>query len=310
MWLAVLVAMAAAACGKTQPSSGDKPAATKGAPAAAPAPAADPERAESGKLEAAIECLNTNSGRVFEVRDGYLRDVDPATGVPLPNRPMNLMGLGSSEACERKVAAAAALTPAIPALDQASAAYVAALTGFRAAWDELDAYYKKGEHLDDHGAKAKLLHPKVMAAVDAFGGAHRALQGVVKDRNRKRHQAELAAAEQAHGRNLDVILGTLLLEAQTLLELGDAERPDAAAFEATLATYGKLVDEADAYATAHPDEATAWGSLANIRNYSKSFLAASKVIARKLSDPTPATRAEHEETFRQYNFLVDNFNHH
>ena len=309
-----LAVMLAAACGKSAPSSADKQGATTAAKgtagSAAPAPVADPARAEGAKLEAAIECLNSNSARVFEVRDGYLRDVDPATGVPLANRPMNLMGLGTSDPCERKVKAAAALTPAVPDLDAASAAYVAAHAGFRAAWDELDAYYKKGEHVDDQGAKAKVLHPKVMAAVDTFAAAHRTLQGLVKDRNRKRHLAELAATEQRQGRNLDVILGTLMLEAQTLLDAANADAPDPTQLAAQLATYGRLVDEVDAYVTAHADEAAQWGSLTNVRNYSKALLAASKVVARKLTEPTPATPSEREETFAQYNHLVDNYNRH
>lgn len=304
-----LVLLAAAGCGKSSPSGAGKQAGT-GAPATATPPAADPARAESAKLEAAIECLNNNSGRVFEVRDGYLGDVDPATGVPLPNRPMNLMGLGTSEPCERKVKAAAALTPAVPELDKASADYVTALIAFRAAWDELDAYYKKGEHKDDQGAKAKLLHPKVMTAVDAFAGAHDTLQAVVKLRNRQRHQAALAQTEKRDGRTLEVILGTLMLEASALLDLVDARQPDALQLAAQLATYGKLVDEGDAYAAAHPDEAAKWGSLTNVRNYSKGFLAASKVINRKLTEPTPATASEHEDVVNQYNYLVDNYNRH
>lgn len=276
-----------------------------GSASGAPAQAApDPERAENAKLEAAIECLNSNSERVFEVRDGYLADVDPATGVPLRAGPMNLMGLGSAEPCERKVKAAAALTPAIPELDKASADYVAALAGFRAVWDQLDAYYKKGEHLDDKAARARELHPKVMAAVDGFAAANAALHRAVEDRNRRRHQAALAALEQREGRNLEVIIGTLMLEAQTLLGLTEAPAIDAAALAAQLTTYGALVDEVDAYAGAHADEAARWGSLTNVRNYSKAFLAASKAVGR---DGTPASR---DEAMRQYNFLVDNFNNH
>ena len=305
-----LVLLAATGCGKSSPSGAGKQAGTSAPATGATPPAADPARAESAKLEAAIECLNNNSGRVFEVRDGYLGDVDPATGAPLPNRPMNLMGLGTSEPCERKVKAAAALTPAVPELDKASADYVTALIAFRAAWDELDAYYKKGEHKDDQGAKAKLLHPKVMTAVDAFAGAHKTLQAVVKQRNRQRHQAALAATENRDGRTLDVILGTLMLEASALLDLVDARQPDAPQLAAQLATYGKLVDEADAYAAAHPDEAAKWGSLTNVRNYSKGFLAASKVINRKLTEPTPATASEHDDAVNQYNYLVDNYNRH
>jgi len=306
-----LAAVLAAACGKSPPAGADKQGGAPAKTTASTKPAADdPAAAESVKLEAAIECLNNNSNRVFEVRAGYLRDVDPATGVPLPNRPMTLMGLGTSEPCQRKVKAAAAVTPAIADLDQASAGYVTALVGFRAAWDELDAYYKKGEHVDDQGAKAKLLHPKVMAAADSFAAAHRTLQALVKDRNRKRHLSELAATEQRDGRTLDVIIGTLMLEAQTLLELTDAEQPEAVQLAAQLATYGKLVDEVDAHVIAHPDQAASWGSLTNLRNYSKALLAAAKVVARKQAEPTPATADEHEETFRQYNNLVDNYNRH
>jgi hypothetical protein len=148
-----LALLAAIGCGKSSPSGAGKQAGTgapgTGAPTTATPPAADPARAEGAKLEAAIECLNNNSP--LEV---LMPASDPVPGVPLPNRPMNLMGLGTSEPCERKVKAAAALTPAVPELDKASADYVAALVVFRAAWDELDAYYKKGEHKDDQGARA------------------------------------------------------------------------------------------------------------------------------------------------------------
>lgn len=305
-----LVLLAVAACGKSTPSGADKQGSSAGAPTSTTTAAADPARAEAAKLEAAIECLNNNSGRVFEVRDRYLRDVDPATGVPVANRPMNLMGIGNAAPCERKVKAAAPLTPAVPELDRASADYVAALTAFHAAWDELDAYYKKGEQLDDQGAKAKVLHPKVMASLDAFAAAHQALQAVVSQRNRLRHQADLAATEQREGRTFNVVLGTLMLEAQTLLELVDTAKPDAAQVATQLAAYGALVDEAEAYAVAHADEASTWGSLANLRNYSKTFLAACKVIARKVAEPDGATPAEHEAAVQQYNSLVDNYNNH
>jgi len=269
-----------------------------GGSAAAP----DPAQVEGQKLEAAITCLNNNSERVFEVRAGYLGDVDPATGMPVRGGPINLMGVGSSEPCERAVKAAAALTPAIPELDKATADYVAALAAFRAQWDALDGYYKKGEFADDKGARARELHPKVMASIDAFAAANDALHRAVSDRNRQRHLAALEATEKRDGRNLEVVIGRLMLEAQTLLELTDTAKPDATALAAQLGTYGALVDELDAYAGAHADEAAQWGSLTNIRNYSKAVLAAGKAVARDGS--------QRDEVLRQYNFLVDNVNRH
>lgn len=301
--VAALAAASLLAC-KGSPPAGKgegKASAAAGSAAAGSAAAPDPAKVEGQKLEAAITCLNNNSERVFEVREGYLRDVDPATGVPVRDG-INLMGVGSSEPCERAVKAAAALTPAIPELDKATADYVAALAAFRAQWDALDGYYKKGEYADDKGAKARELHPKVMAAIDAFAAANDALHRAVSDRNRQRHLAALEATEKRDGRNLEVVIGRLMLEAQTLLELTDTAKPDPTALGAQLGTYGALVDELDAYAGAHADEAAQWGSLTNIRNYSKGVLAAGKAVARDGS--------QREEVLRQYNFLVDNVNRH
>lgn len=301
--LALAAAVAALlACKKSAPPADRAAGSATGSAgsAAGRAAAPDPAQIEGQKLEAAITCLNSHTERVFEVRAGYLSDVDPATGMPVRNTTINLMGLGSSEPCERGIKAAAALTPAVPDLDRASAAYVAALAGFRAEWEALDAYYKKGGFTDDQGAGARALHPKVMAALDGFAAANRALHGAVGERNRQRHLAELKAREQRDGRNLEVIIGTLMLEAQTLLGHTDAPTADAAALAAQLTTYGALVDELDAYATGHAEEAAQWGSLANIRNYSKAVLAAAKTVARDGSG--------RDEVVRQYNFLVDNVN--
>jgi hypothetical protein len=293
------------ACKKSAPPA-DRGAGSAAGSAAGAAPdraaAPDPAQIEGQKLEAAITCLNSHTERVFEVRAGYLSDVDPATGMPVRNTTINLMGLGSSEACERGIKAAAALTPAAPDLDRASAGYVAALAAFRAEWEALDAYYKKGGFTDDQGAGARALHPKVMAALDRFAAANRALHGAVGERNRQRHLAELKVREQRDGRNLEVIIGTLMLEAQTLLSHTDGPTPDATALAAQLTTYGALVDELDAYVSGHADEAARWGSLANIRNYSKAVLAAAKTVARDGSG--------RDEVVRQYNFLVDNVNRH
>jgi len=304
--LALAVAGALAACDKSSPP------APSGEGSAAPpqAKAAEPDQAEQAKLGAAIECLNRHSGNIFETRDGYLESVDPATGASRTDRAPVLTGLYGLEPCRSQVKEAGALTPASAELDRASAAYVAALEALATRYEALRGYYQKGEHLDDQGKKAATLHPEVMAGFDAFAAAHRDLDGQVRTLNRKKRVDALAAREKAEGRNLEVIVDTMMLEAETLIAMVTTPGGDGAALDAQAAAYGKLVDEFDAYAGAHPDEAKQRGSITNLGNYSKTFLAASKVVARKLADKAEPTDSERIAAVDQYNYLVDNYNNH
>jgi hypothetical protein len=287
-----LLLVALLACQKSTPSAP--------APEGNPAPAEAPSRSEQTKLNAAIECLNRHSGRVFEVRHAYLDSVDPQTGAPASGQPAT-MGLYGPEPCRGSVQAAGALTPTMPKLDKASADYVAAHASLTTAWEALTGYYQKGE--TDTNRRAEL-HTKAVAAFQSFRDAHRALDGEVRTLNRARRVASLAAREKAEGRKLEVIIDSMMLEAETLVELGQ-HGDDAAALEAQIALYAKLVDEVDAYAAAHADEASKRGSIANLRNYMKTFLGAS----RKLAAAKPGD-AERADPLAQYNYLVDNYNNH
>ena len=266
------------------------------------------DEAEGEKLSAAIECLNRHSGRVYEARDKYLADVD-AAGSARGGKPV-MLGLYGTDACAREVKKAGAVKPAVPALDAASAGYVSALEGLVKAYEELHGYYEKGEHIDDKGKKAATLHPKVMEAFKTFSAADKQLSTTVKTMNRKRRETKIAAREAAEGRNLAVIMDRMMLEAETLVSMPSLPDVAPAALDTQIAAYGKLVDEVDAYAGAHKDETSKWGSLANIKNYDKAFLAAAKVVARKRHDKKDPSDSELEAVSRQYNSLVDNYNNH
>lgn len=277
----------AAACGKSAPA-GDSPTAASEKP---PAAAARPNP-EDVRLEAAIDCMNALSKPVFAVREAYLGDVE-ADGTPKPNRPMVIVGVPASDQCQKQVAAAVATTPAIPDLDAAMTGYVAKLAAFNAARDELAAYYAKKDNLADGGARGKELHPKFLAAVDAFQRAHRALDGQIRTRNRKHQEAALDAKEKQAGRNLDVLLGRMMMLAEDVITAIKSDPPGEPPTEAL----SKLSDEIDAYASAHADEAKGWGSLLNMRNYLKQFVGA-------------ARSPKHEDLVATYNHLVENYNHH
>jgi hypothetical protein len=308
LFTVVLGLLAFPACKKTE-TTGSGEAATTTAPTPAAAAESPADRAEGAKLSAAIECLNRHSGRVFEVRDDYLSSVDPETGAS-PGKKPTLLGLYGTEACVSGIKRAGALTPAVPALDSAAATYAAALDGLVKVYEELNGYYQKGDYLDDKGKKAATLHPKVVEAFKSFASAHKSLSSQVRTLSRKRREAELAAREKAEGRNLEVIIDSMMLEAETLVAMASTPDADSASLDAQIATYGKAVDEVDSYATAHPDEASKRGSIANLRNYDKTFLAASKVVGRKLRDQQKPEAGELQDVTQQYNSLVDNYNNH
>jgi hypothetical protein len=78
--------------------------------------------------------------------------------------------------CEKAVAAARRLPPDLPELDRSAAAYNIALRVLAPLLDDVDAYYKQELYKDDHLARGKALHPRLMAAFDAFARADRELR--------------------------------------------------------------------------------------------------------------------------------------
>lgn len=307
---AVLVG-SAGGCKKNNAASGESAATGSGVTGSAAANDPGPSaaaRAEGEKLHAAIDCINRHNNRVFEVYDLYMKSVDPATGAVPKNGKAVASPLFAIEQCETELNKAIKLAPAIPALDAASTAYATALQALETAWNPLKAYYDKGEDIDDHGKKAGELHPGVVAAFKAFSAAADELSTQVGTLNRARHLAKLDKQEKTEGRNLSVIIGRLMLESEQLSDLASARAPDPAKLELQIGTYGKLVDELDAYAGAHASEAAEWGSIGNLKNYSKSLLAATKVVSRKLADKAAPASSELDAITANYNSLVDNYN--
>src|ERR1700759_5544284 len=98
----------------------------------------------------------------------------------------------------------------------------------------------------------------------------------------------------------------MMLEAETLVVAAKSSDTAPAELDAEVAAYGKLVDETEAFATAHSDLATkAFGSITNIRNYSKAFLSAAKDVARKRRANEKPTPDELHNVGEQYNAPAD-----
>lgn len=310
--LLLSLGLATAACKKSSPAPGGSGSAAAKPPAGgSAAPAADPlDQAKGRKMQLAVECLNHYSNTAFDARRTYLESVDATTGLAASGKPA-IVGLAGVELCQLRLKSAGEVTPAVPEIDEPFATYVAATTALDAAWVALKGYYDRGEAVDDKGAKAATLHPAVVAAFDTFRDAHRALHGVIGKLTRERSLAQIAAREKAEGRKLEVIIESLMVEADTLVELaGSADATTLPALQAGLAAYDKVVAEMTTYAAAHPDETKARGSWTNLQNYANTYLAAAKNVVRKLTEKAPLGESDAGDVTKQYNLLVDNYNRH
>ena len=102
--------------------------------------------------------------------------------------------------CRKNVEKANALEPRDAALEAAASAYAEAVSKLEPLLKEADDYYSQENYKDDRMAKGKALHPRLVAAWDAFADADKALRSGVEAINDKRALERLAEIEQKEGR--------------------------------------------------------------------------------------------------------------
>ena len=82
---------------------------------------------------------------------------------------------------------------------------------------EADDYYTAENYKDDKMAKGKELHPRLVAAWDAFAGADHNLREAVEVINDRRALEKLAAIEQSEGRKVHYYVEALMIHAKHVL---------------------------------------------------------------------------------------------
>ncbi len=111
---------------------------------------------------------------------------------------------------------------------------------------EADDYYTQENYKDDKMAKGKALHPRLVAAWDAFASADKALRGGVEAINDRRAVERLAEIEQKEGRKTRYHVEALMINAKRVLRTQDAEKPDIAAITQALNDYEEIVKATEA----------------------------------------------------------------
>jgi hypothetical protein len=243
-------------------------------------------------------CINRYSKSVLESRRRYLEWANATTGPTGKESTLNGVDkLEDPNMCAYAVQRAATIEPDNQALEAAGDAYQKALVALAPLMNEANLYYKRENYQDDNMAKGRDLHPRLMAAWDAFITANLELRQQVKAVRKEVDQEQLKKLE-AQPRKLHYFSLKATLEAEEILtaasEFRSANDFQLEQFETLVATYEKTVDDLLAYYASHPDQSISVMFSFFFSDRHENFLVAAKQFLRgrreRLGDNSLAER--------------------
>lgn len=271
------------------------------------------------KLNAYVGCINRLSERAHDSRARYFSWVSKNGPTGKERIIYGTYTIYDTADCQKSVEAANALEPHDAVLEAAGSAYVAAVTTLGPLLKEADDYYTQENYKDDKMAKGKTLHPRLVAAWDAFASADKNLRAGVEAINDKRKAEELAAIEAKEGRKARYYVEALMIQAKRVLRTQDTEKPDIAAITQALNEYEGTVKATEEASGANGDAKV--GSI--FMSNAKSFLVTAKQLMRRIRDKVPYSSGNKmmidagsgwmvegspPRLLRDYNQLIDAYN--
>ena len=294
-------------------------AATVPAAAQDKTPSSPPPEQLTEKINAYVGCINRLSERSYDSRRRYFSWAKKSGPTGRERIIYGTYTIYDTSDCRKKVEAANALAPHDAALEAAASAYADAVSRLEPLLKDADDYYTQENYKDDRMAKGKALHPKLVAAWDAFGAADKKLRAGVEAINDKRAQERLAGIESKEGRKVRYHVEALMIHAKRVLRAENADKPDIAAVTRALGDYEaavKAMEEASG-----KDGDVKVGSI--FVSAAKSYLTTAKQLMRRIRDKTPYSAGDRmmlrggggwmvegspPRLLRDYNQLVQGYN--
>jgi hypothetical protein len=271
------------------------------------------------KINAYVGCINRLSERSYESRKRYFSWAAQSGPTGRERIIYGTYTIYDTTDCRKNVEKANALEPRDAALEAAASAYAEAVGRLEPLLQEADDYYKQEDYKDDRMAKGRALHPRLVAAWDAFANADKALRNGVEAINDRRAAERLAEIEQKEGKNARYHVQALMIHAKRVLRAQDTEKPDLAALTQALNEYEAIVRATEQVSGADGD--TKIGSM--FIGNAKTFLTSAKQLMRRMRDKTPYSQGDRmmlnagsgwmvegspQRLMRDYNQLIDAFN--
>src|SRR3954471_763635 len=271
------------------------------------------------KTNVYVGCINRLSARAYDSRKRYFSWVgkDGPTG-----RERIIHGtytIYDTADCRKNVEKANALEPRDAALEAAASAFAEAVFKLEPLLKDADDYYTQENYKDDKMAKGRALHPRLVAAGDAFASADKELRSGVEAVSDKRALEKLAAIEASEGRKERYHVEALMIYAKRVLRAQDATKPDLAEITQALNEYEGIVKATEQVSGV--DGNAKIGSM--FVSNAKSFLTTSKQLMRRIRDKVPYSTGDKmmlnagsgwmvegspQRLMRDYNQLIDSYN--
>jgi len=287
-------------------------------PASAQTP---PPSSLTEKLNAYVGCINRLSERSYESRSRYFSWVGKNGPTGKERIIYGTYTIYDTSDCRKDVEKANALEPRDAALEAAASAYVEAVSRLEPLLKETDDYYKQEDYKDDRMARGRALHPRLVAAWDAFASADKALRGGVEAINDRRAVERLAAIEASEGRKARYHVEALMIHAKRVVRAQDSAKPDVAAITQALNDYESSVKALEALPADEARNGEKIGSF--FIGNARSFLTTAKQVMRRIRDKVPYSRGDQmmlnagggwmvegspPRLLRDYNQLIESYN--
>lgn len=271
------------------------------------------------KLNAYVGCINRLSERAFQSRSRYFSWAAKSGPTGRERIIYGTYTIYDTSDCRKNVEKANALEPRDEALETAASGYAQAATTLEPLLKEADDYYSQENYKDDRMAKGKALHPRLVAAWDAFEKSDAALRAGVESINDRRATERLAEIERSEGRKARYHVEALMIQAKRVLRAQDTAKPDIAVITQAVTDYETAVKAVEQASGADGDAKIGSIFISN----AKSYLTTSKQLMRRIRDKVPYSQGDKmmlsggggwmvegspPRLLRDYNQLIDAYN--
>lgn len=271
------------------------------------------------KINFYVGCINRLSSRAYDSRSRYFSWAQKSGPTGKERIIYGTYTIYDTSDCRKNVEKANALEPRDAELEAAASAYAEAVSKLEPLLKEADDYYTQENYKDDKMAKGKALHPRLVAAWDAFASADKKLRAGVEIINDKRAVERLAEIESKEGRKLHYHVEAMMIEAKRVLRAQDNDKPDLAAITRALNDYEAAVKAAEEASGKDGDSKVGSILLSN----AKSYLTTAKQLMRRIRDKTPYSQGDRmmlnagsgwmvegspQRLLRDYNQLIEGYN--
>ena len=272
------------------------------------------------KINAYIGCINRLSERSYNSRARYFSWAGKNGPTGKERIIYGTYTIYDTSDCRKNVDKANALEPRDAELEAAASAYVEAVVALEPLLKEANDYYDQQNYKDDKMAKGKSLHPRLVAAWNAFASADAKLRTGIDVLQDKRAVERLAEIESTEGRKGSYHVEALMIRAKRVMRTETAATPNIAQITEAVADYESIVKATDEYAGANKDSKI--GS--SFVGTAKSYLTTAKQLMRRVRDKVPYSSGDKmmlnsgggawmvegspARLTRDYNQLVESYN--